>query len=120
MLFRSAANGIGRVDIVENRYVGIKSRGVYETPGGTILLKAHRAMESITLDREEVFAKDEIMPNMQGLFITVIGLHLNASCCKKLLMQHKKESMVKSSSYCIRAMSLLLEDSLLIVYMMRI
>ena len=57
-----AANGIGRVDIVENRYVGIKSRGVYETPGGTILLKAHRAMESITLDREEVFTKDELMP----------------------------------------------------------
>ena len=62
-----AANGIGRVDIVENRYVGIKSRGVYETPGGTILLKAHRAMESITLDREEVFAKDEIMPKYARL-----------------------------------------------------
>ena len=62
-----AANGIGRVDIVENRYVGIKSRGVYETPGGTILLKAHRAMESITLDREEVFTKDEIMPKYARL-----------------------------------------------------
>ena len=60
-------NGIGRVDIVENRYVGIKSRGVYETPGGTILLKAHRAMESITLDREEVFTKDEIMPKYARL-----------------------------------------------------
>ena len=57
-----AANGIGRVDIVENRYVGIKSRGVYETPGGTILLKAHRAMEISTLDRDEVFTKDELMP----------------------------------------------------------
>ena len=63
----AAANGIGRVDIVENRYVGIKSRGVYETPGGTILLKAHRAMESITLDREEVFSKDEIMPKYARL-----------------------------------------------------
>ena len=62
-----SANGIGRVDIVENRYVGIKSRGVYETPGGTILLKAHRAMESITLDREEVFTKDELMPKYARL-----------------------------------------------------
>ena len=62
-----AANGIGRVDIVENRYVGIKSRGVYETPGGTILFKAHRAMESITLDREEVFTKDELMPKYARL-----------------------------------------------------
>ncbi len=60
-------NGIGRVDIVENRYVGIKSRGVYETPGGSILLKAHRAIESITLDREEVFTKDEIMPKYARL-----------------------------------------------------
>jgi argininosuccinate synthase len=63
----AATNGIGRVDIVENRYVGIKSRGVYETPGGTILLKAHRAMESITLDREEVFSKDELMPKYARL-----------------------------------------------------
>ena len=62
-----ASNGIGRVDIVENRYVGIKSRGVYETPGGTILLKAHRAMESITLDREEIFTKDELMPKYARL-----------------------------------------------------
>jgi len=62
-----ATNGVGRVDIVENRYVGIKSRGVYETPGGTILLKAHRAMESITLDREEVFVKDELMPKYARL-----------------------------------------------------
>ena len=62
-----ATNGIGRVDIVENRYVGIKSRGVYETPGGTILLKAHRAIESITLDREEVFTKDELMPKYARL-----------------------------------------------------
>ena len=62
-----STNGIGRVDIVENRYVGIKSRGVYETPGGTILLKAHRAIESITLDREEVFTKDELMPKYARL-----------------------------------------------------
>jgi argininosuccinate synthase len=56
------ANGIGRADIVENRYVGMKSRGIYETPGGTILLAAHRAMESITLDREATHLKDELMP----------------------------------------------------------
>ena len=55
-------NGIGRDDIVENRFVGMKSRGCYETPGGTILLKAHRAMESLTLDREAAHLKDELMP----------------------------------------------------------
>jgi argininosuccinate synthase len=56
------ANGIGRKDIVESRFVGMKSRGVYETPGGTILLEAHRGMESITLDRGEMHLKDEMMP----------------------------------------------------------
>ncbi|MCP4228477.1 MAG: argininosuccinate synthase [Actinomycetia bacterium] len=56
------ANGVGRLDIVENRYVGIKSRGAYETPGGTIMLKAHRAIESITLDREVAHLKDQLMP----------------------------------------------------------
>jgi len=55
-------HGIGRLDIVENRYVGMKSRGCYETPGGTIMLKAHRAMESITLDREVLALKDDLMP----------------------------------------------------------
>jgi len=55
-------HGIGREDIVENRFVGMKSRGIYETPGGTILMKAHRALESITLDRGEAHLKDEIMP----------------------------------------------------------
>ncbi|HUU71314.1 MAG TPA: argininosuccinate synthase [Burkholderiales bacterium] len=55
-------HGIGRLDIVENRYVGMKSRGCYETPGGTIMLKAHRAIESITLDREVVALKDDLMP----------------------------------------------------------
>ena len=57
-----AAHGIGRIDIVENRYVGMKSRGCYETPGGTILQRAHRAMESITLDREVAHLKDELVP----------------------------------------------------------
>jgi argininosuccinate synthase len=56
------ANGIGRLDMVENRFVGMKNRGVYETPGGTILLAAHRGIESITLDREAAHLKDELMP----------------------------------------------------------
>ena len=56
------ANGVGRIDIVENRYVGMKSRGAYETPGGTIMLKAHRAIESLTLDRGVAHLKDELMP----------------------------------------------------------
>ena len=63
----AGANGIGRADIVENRYVGMKSRGCYETPGGTILLKAHRAIESITLDREMAHMKDDLMPRYAGL-----------------------------------------------------
>ena len=62
-----ARHGIGRLDIVENRFVGMKSRGCYETPGGTILLKAHRAIESITLDREAAHLKDELMPRYAHL-----------------------------------------------------
>lgn len=58
----AGANGVGRLDMVENRFVGMKSRGIYETPGGTVLLAAHRAMESITLDREAMHLKDELMP----------------------------------------------------------
>lgn len=61
------ANGIGRLDIVENRYVGMKSRGCYETPGGTIMMRAHRAIESITLDREVAHLKDELMPRYASL-----------------------------------------------------
>ncbi len=61
------ANGIGRLDLVENRYVGMKSRGCYETPGGTIMLRAHRAIESITLDREVAHLKDELMPRYASL-----------------------------------------------------
>ena len=60
-------HGVGRSDIVENRYVGMKSRGCYETPGGTILLKAHRAMESITMDREVMHLRDELMPRYAKL-----------------------------------------------------
>lgn len=60
-------HGIGRLDLVENRYVGMKSRGCYETPGGTIMLRAHRAIESITLDREEAHLKDEMMPRYAAM-----------------------------------------------------
>lgn len=62
-----AKHGIGRLDLVENRYVGIKSRGCYETPGGTIMLKAHRAIESLCLDREQAHLKDELMPKYASL-----------------------------------------------------
>ena len=63
----AGAHGVGRVDIVENRYLGIKSRGCYETPGGTVLAKAHRAMESLTLDREAAHLKDSLMPRYAEL-----------------------------------------------------
>ena len=63
----AGANGVGRVDLVENRFVGMKSRGVYETPGGTVLLAAHRAVESLTLDRGAAHLKDELMPRYAEL-----------------------------------------------------
>ena len=63
----AGAHGVGRLDLVENRYVGMKSRGCYETPGGTVMLKAHRAIESITLDREVTHLKDELMPRYASL-----------------------------------------------------
>ena len=62
-----AKHGIGRLDLVEGRFVGMKSRGIYETPGGTILLKAHRAIESITLDQGAMHLKDELMPKYSEL-----------------------------------------------------
>jgi argininosuccinate synthase len=63
----AGSNGIGRLDIVENRYVGMKSRGCYETPAGTVMMKAHRAIESLTLDREVAHLKDELMPRYASL-----------------------------------------------------
>ena len=63
----AGANGIGRVDMVENRFVGMKSRGVYETPGGTVLWAAHRAVESITMDREVMFMRDSLTPKYAQL-----------------------------------------------------
>jgi argininosuccinate synthase len=61
------ANGVGRVDLVENRFVGMKSRGVYETPGGTILHQAHRTLESLTMDREVMHLRDTLMPKISEL-----------------------------------------------------
>ena len=65
--FISGKNGIGRVDLVENRFIGIKSRGIYETPGGTLLMVAHRAIESVTLDKKMMHKKDEVMPKYAEL-----------------------------------------------------
>ena len=63
----AGAHGIGRVDLVENRYVGMKSRGVYETPGGTLLHAAHRAVESLTMDREVMHLRDSLIPRYAEL-----------------------------------------------------
>lgn len=94
MLFLQAAgaNGIGRIDIVESRFVGMKSRGVYETPGGTILLAARRGLESITLDRGEAHLKDELMPkqvshiltlsNLKGSWTDILGAHSSSLVCQ--------------------------------------
>ena len=67
VIVTGGANGIGRADIVENRYVGMKSRGIYETPGGTIMRTAHMAMESITLDREVLYLRDSLGPKYARL-----------------------------------------------------
>ena len=76
-------HGIGRLDIVENRYIGMKSRGCYETPGGTIMLRAHRAIESITLDREVLGLKDDLMPRYARMIYNAIGSARSACCCNR-------------------------------------
>jgi len=78
-------HGIGRIDIVENRFVGMKSRGCYETPGGTILLKAHRAIESITLDKGEAHLKDEIMPKYAELIYNGFWFSPERTALQKLI-----------------------------------
>jgi len=80
-------HGIGRLDIVENRFVGMKSRGCYETPGGTILLKAHRAIESITLDKGEAHLKDEIMPKYAELIYNGFWFSPEREALQKLIDQ---------------------------------
>ena len=69
-------NGIGRVDLVENRFIGIKSRGVYETPGGTVLMLAHRAIESVTLDKKTMHKKDKVMPRYAELIYNLSLIHI--------------------------------------------
>ena len=76
-------NGIGRLDMVENRFVGMKSRGVYETPGGTILRTAHRDLETITLDREVLRIGTAWLPVTQNWSITDSGSLLKCNCCRK-------------------------------------
>ena len=83
-------NGVGRADIVENRFVGMKSRGVYETPGGTILLAAHRAMESITLDREATHLKDELMPKYAKLIYNGFWFAPERIMMQKLIDESQK------------------------------
>ena len=83
-------HGVGRTDIVENRFIGIKSRGIYETPGGTILLKAHRAIESITLDRGEAHLKDEIMPKYAEIIYNGLWFSSERYAMQKLIDSTQK------------------------------
>lgn len=83
------ANGIGIVDLVENRLVGMKSRGVYETPGGTILYHAHNKLEELTLDRDTYHYKQNVALRLQNLFISVSGIHHSERLFQLLLIQHK-------------------------------
>ncbi len=83
-------NGVGRLDIVENRYVGMKSRGCYETPGGTIMLKAHRAIESITLDREVVALKDDLMPRYSRMIYNGYWFSPERVLLQKLIDESQK------------------------------
>ena len=84
-------NGIGRVDLVENRFIGIKSRGVYETPGGTLLLIAHRAMESVTLDKETMHKKDSIMPRYAELIYNGYWFSKERFKLQKIVDQKRKK-----------------------------
>ena len=84
-------NGIGRVDLVENRFIGIKSRGVYETPGGTLLLIAHRAMESVTLDKDTMHKKDSIMPRYAELIYNGYWFSKERLKLQKIVDQKRKK-----------------------------
>jgi len=93
----AGSHGIGRIDIVENRFVGMKSRGVYETPGGTILLDARRAIESITLDKGEAHLKDELMPKYAEVIYNGLWFSSERVSMQKLIdsMSHKVKGDVK-------------------------
>ena len=95
------ANGIGRLDLVENRFVGMKSRGVYETPGGTILLAAHRGIESITLDREAAHLKDEVMPRYAELIYNGLWFSPERRMLQALIdaSQHSVSGVVRLKLY---------------------
>ena len=84
-------HGVGRIDIVENRFVGMKSRGIYETPGGTILLHAHRAIESITLDRGEAHIKDELMPKYAEIIYNGLWFSSERIAIQKLIDSTQKK-----------------------------
>jgi len=84
-------NGIGRVDLVENRFIGIKSRGIYETPGGTVLMFAHRAMESITLDKKTMHTKDKIMPRYAELIYNGFWFSRERLSIQKIIDQRKSK-----------------------------
>jgi argininosuccinate synthase len=84
-------HGVGRLDMVENRYVGMKSRGCYETPGGTIMLKAHRAMESVTLDREVLALKDDLMPRYARMVYNGYWFSPERRLLQKLIDESQKE-----------------------------
>ena len=84
-------NGIGRVDLVENRFIGIKSRGVYETPGGTILIFAHRAIEAVTLDKDTVHAKDAVMPKYAELIYNGFWFSKARFKLQKIIDKNKKK-----------------------------
>ena len=94
-------NGIGRVDLVENRFIGIKSRGVYETPGGTLLIHAHRAMESVTLDKETMHKKDEIMPKYAELIYNGYWFSKSRFKLQKIVdkNKHKVNGSIKLKLY---------------------
>ena len=94
-------NGVGRVDIVENRFIGMKSRGVYETPGGTILFHAHRAIESITLDRGEAHLKDELMPKYAEIIYNGLWFSSERKALQKIIDSTQKnvEGEVKIKIY---------------------
>ena len=82
-------NGVGRADLVENRFIGIKSRGIYETPGGTILMFAHRAIESIILDKKTMHAKDKIMPGYAELIYNGFWFSKERLSLQKIIDQKK-------------------------------
>ena len=99
--FIAGKNGVGRVDLVENRFIGIKSRGVYETPGGTLLMTAHRAIESVTLDKKTMHLKDEIMPKYAELIYNGFWFSKSRYRLQKIvdLKKNKVNGFVKLKVY---------------------